>query len=321
MTRPAPPGGMIPFVAKRALFGAMVLWATCSMVFLLVRVAAPDPARVLAGPRANTETVRIISRNLGLDQPMYEQYLRFVRALATGDLGRSYVNHAPVDSLILERLPTTLTLVAGGVVLWLAGGMLLGALAATRPRLDRVLTFLLPAGLSVPAFVLGMLLLSLLFGLLGDLGVHLFEPGPPLQENFWKRIILPWVTLAFLQLATYARLTRSAVLDVLDADYLRTARAKGLPERRVVYGHGLRAALTPIVSQLGVDVGALVGGTVVTEKVFGLQGVGQLVVDSITLGDTPVILGVVLLTVTGVVLAGLLTDLAYAVVDPRVRLR
>jgi peptide/nickel transport system permease protein len=240
--------------------------------------------------------------------------------LATGDLGRSYINDSPVWPLLRERLPTTLVLLAGGLVLWLAGGLLLGVLAATRPWFDRVLGLLIPVGLAVPAFVLGLLLLAVFFGGLGDLGVRMFEPGPPLQENFWKRITLPWVTLAFLQLATYTRLTRAAMLDVLDADFLRTARAKGLPERRVLYGHGLRAALTPVISQTGVDVGALLGGSVVIEKVFGLQGVGQLVVDSIGSGDAPVVLGVVLLTVTGVVLAGFLSDLAHAVVDPRVRL-
>lgn len=309
------------FVARRALLGLLVLWATCSLVFLLVRVASPDPARVLGGARADEATLTLIRQDLGLDRPLYEQYVRYLGQLATGGLGRSYVNDSPVWPLLRDRLPTTLTLVAGGLVLWLIGGTVFGVLAATRPRFDRLLALLLPIGLAIPAFVLGMLLLAVLFGWAGDLGIHLFEPGPPLQEHFWKRIILPWVTLAFLQLATYTRLTRSAMLDVLDTDYLRTARAKGLPESRVLYGHGLRAALTPVVGQIGVDVGALLGGSVVTEKVFGLQGIGQLVVDSISLGDAPVILGVVLLTVTGVVLAGFLTDLAYAAADPRVRLR
>ncbi|RAY14733.1 ABC transporter permease [Actinomadura craniellae] len=307
-------------LVRRLAFGALVLWLVSGAVFLLVHVVAADPARALAGPRADPETLALIRRNLGLDRPLVEQYARFAGRLLRGDLGHSYVSGAPVTELIGAGLPTTLVLVLGGAVLWLAGGVLLGVLSAVRPALDRPITFLVLLALSMPPFLLGLLLLFALFTGLGEVGVRLFEPGPPFEGDLWRRMALPWFTLALLQLAAYTRLTRGGLLDVLGDDYVRTARALGVTERRVVYRHGLRAALTPLVSQLGVDVGALLGGAVVVEQVFGLQGVGQLVVRSVTLGDAPVVVGAVLLTALCVVLTGLLTDLGYAALDPRVRL-
>jgi peptide/nickel transport system permease protein len=150
--------------------------------------------------------------------------------------------------------------------------------------------------------------------------VRFFEAGPPLQEHFLQRIILPWVGLAYLMVAAYTRLTRGSMLDVLGEDYIRTARAKGLSEKRVVYRHGLRSALTPVITQFGIDIGALIGSTIVTEKVFGLQGIGQLVYQSISVGDTPVIVGVTLLVSFFVILANLIVDIGYSFLDPRVRL-
>jgi peptide/nickel transport system permease protein len=306
---------MTGFLLRRALGGLVVLWLVSSAVFVLVHVAAADPARVIGGPQADTATLALIRHDLGLDAPLVVRYGTHLGRLARGDLGHSYVNGFPVTGLIAAALPATAVLVLGGTLLWLAGGLAAGVLAATRPWLDKAVTFLVLLGMSVPAFVLGIVLLAVCFGRLG-----LVEPGPPLQEHFWRRILLPWLTLALLQLAVYARLTRGALRDVLAEDYVQAARAKGLPEGRVVRRHGLRAALVPVAGQLGVDVGTLLGGAVVTEQVFGLQGVGQLLVRSVTVGDAPVILGVVLLTACCVVAAGLLTDLAYALLDPRVRL-
>ncbi|MFG2001345.1 ABC transporter permease [Spirillospora sp. NPDC048911] len=312
---------MIRFVLRRALSGIAVLWLVSTAVFLLVFVAAGDPARVIGGPRATTETLRLIRANLGLDEPLIVRYGTFLGRLLQGDLGRSSVHGTPVASMIADRLQTTVVLVLGASVLWFAGGVLTGVLSATRARslTDRLATLFVLAGLSMPAFVVSLLMLYVLFGKAGDVGIHLFEPGPPLQENFWQRMTLPWLALAFLLMAGYTRLTRGAMLDVLGEDYIRTARSKGLSERRVVYRHGLRAALTPVVTQFGVDLGVLIGSTIVTEKVFGLQGVGQLVVQSITVGDTPVILGVVLAVALCVVVANLLVDIAYSFLDPRVR--
>ncbi|MQY08669.1 ABC transporter permease [Actinomadura macrotermitis] len=313
---------MIRFIIRRLLFGVLVLWLVSTSVFLCVFVAAGHPEQVIGGPRATTETRALIRHNLGLDEPLAVQYARFLGRLAQGDLGTSYIYQTPVARMIGDRLQTTAVLVLGASVLWLAGGVLIGVLSATRARglADRFATLFVLVGLSMPAFVVGLLALFLLFSKLGDAGIHLFEPGPPLQEHFWKRMILPWIALAFLLIAGYTRLTRGSMLDVLGEDYIRTARAKGLSERRVVYRHGLRAAMTPVVTQFGVDVGTLIGSTIVTEKVFGLQGVGQLVVQSITVGDTPVILGVVMAVALCVVVANLLVDIGYSFLDPRVRL-
>lgn len=311
------------FVLRRLLYAVVVLWLAATLVFVFLHVSPVPVERVLGGPRATADTLGQIRRNLGLDRPVLVQYWRFAGRLLRGDLGDSYINGMPVTTLIGQRLPTTLYLVAGAAVLWFTGGVLLGVLGATRPRgpADRAATVFVLVGLSTPPFVMALALLHVFSAGLGGGTVHLFEAGPPLQEHFLRRMVLPWIALAFLMMATYTRLTRGAMLDVLGEDYVRTARAKGLPERRVVGRHALRTALAPVVTQLGIDLGALIGSTIVTEKVFGLQGVGQLVYQSIALGDTPVVIGVTLLVTSFVVVANLLVDIGYSVLDPRVRLR
>ncbi|WP_141575029.1 ABC transporter permease [Actinomadura sp. WMMA1423] len=313
---------MARFVLRRLLYAVVVLWLVATLVFVFLHVSPVPVERVIGGPRATADTLDQIRRNLGLDRPVLVQYWRFAGRLVRGDLGDSYINGMPVTTLIGERLPTTLCLVAGAAVLWFGGGVLLGVLSAMRARglWDRAATVLVLVGLSTPPFVMALALLQLASAGFGGSAAHLFEAGPPLQEHFLRRMVLPWIALAFLMVATYTRLTRGAMLDVLGEDFVRTARAKGLPERRVVGGHGLRPALTPVVTQFGIDLGALIGSTVVTEKVFGLQGVGQLVYQSIALGDTPVIIGVTLLVTFFVVVANLLVDIGYSVLDPRVRL-
>ncbi|WP_018656461.1 ABC transporter permease [Actinomadura flavalba] len=313
---------MLRFVIRRLLYAALVLLLVATLVFVFLHVSPVAVERVIGGPRASTETLAQIRANLGLDRPAIVQYGEWLARLARGDLGESYVNGTPVATLIAGRLPTTLWLVFGAGVLWFLGGVATGVFSATRARGlgDRVITVVVLVGLSTPAFVMALVLLYLFSTKPAEYGVHLFEAGPPLQEHFLQRMILPWIALAFLLMATYTRLTRGAMLDVLSEDYIRTARAKGLGERRVVYRHGLRSALTPVVTQFGIDLGALIGSTIVTEKVFGLQGVGQLVYQSIALGDTPVIIGVTLMVTFFVVLANLLVDVGYSFLDPRVRL-
>ncbi|WP_433471915.1 ABC transporter permease [Spirillospora sp. CA-142024] len=313
---------MARFLLRRLLYAVIVLWLVSTLVFAFLHLSPVPVERVIGGPRATAGTLDQIRRNLGLDLPVPVQYWRFAERLLRGDLGDSYVNGTPVTALIGDRLPATLWLVAGAGVLCSAGGVLLGVLSATRARSlwDRAATVFVLAGLSTPPFVMALVLLYVFATRLGQSGVHVFEAGPPLQEHFLRRMVLPWIALAFLMMAAYTRLTRGAMLDVLGEDYVRTARAKGLPERRVVCGHGLRAALAPVVTQAGIDLGALIGSTIVTEKVFGLQGVGQLVYQSIALGDTPVIIGVTLLVTFFVVAANLLVDIGYSVLDPRVRL-
>jgi peptide/nickel transport system permease protein len=205
--------------------------------------------------------------------------------------------------------------------------VLIGVLSATRPRslLDRGATVFALLGLSFPSFVLGLLLLYLLYYQLTLAGVAIFPPGTyvPITTNVgqWaQHLILPWITLALITMATYVRLTRTQMLEVLGEDYIRTARSKGLRKSRVIYRHGLRAALVPVITQFGIDVGTLLGGVIVTEQVFGLNGLGLLSVRSVTNQDEPVIIAVVILAAVFVVLANIIVDLVYAVLDPRVRL-
>ena len=305
------------FVLRRLLYAAVVLWLVSTLTFAILHLSPVPVERVVGGPRATPETLAQIRRNLGLDRPLLVQYWWFLARLPRGDLGDSYVNGMPVTALIGARLPTTLCLVSGAAALWFAGGIATGVTGASRARglWDRTVTVFVLAGLSTPPFVMALALLSLFTIGLGAGGVHVFEAGPPLQEHFLRRMVLPWFALAFLMMAAYTRLTRGAMLDVLDEDYVRTARAKGLPERRVVRGHALRAALTPVVTQLGIDLGALIGSTIVTEKVFGLQGVGQLVYQSIAAGDTPVIIGVTLLVTFSVTAVWTFVACALAIRD------
>jgi peptide/nickel transport system permease protein len=313
---------MLRFVIRRLLYAVLVLWLVSTAVFALLQVSPVPVERVIGGPRATTDTLNQIRRNLGLDQPVLVQYWNFLKQLLHGDLGYSYINQTPVTQLIADRLPTTLWLVLGAGVIWFVGGIATGVLSATRARswIDRTSTVFVLVGLSTPPFVMALALLFIFSTVLGNLGFTFFEAGPPLQEHFFQRMILPWAGLAFLMVAAYTRLTRGSMLDVLGEDYIRTARAKGLSERRVVYRHGLRSALTPVITQFGIDIGVLIGSTIVTEKVFGLQGIGQLVYQSISVGDTPVIIGVTLLVSFFVIVANLIVDIGYSFLDPRVRL-
>lgn len=311
---------MAHLAARRLLHALLLLWLMATLVFVFVHASPVPVERVIGGPRATPETLAQIRAALGLDEPFVVQYWRFAGRLLRGDLGDSYISGTPVTELIAARLPTTLCLVAGGGVLWFAGGVALGVLSAAKARTlwDRAAAALVLAGLSTPPFVMALALLYAFSAALGD-GVHLFEAGPPLQENFLRRMILPWIALAFLMVAGYARLTRGAMLDVLGEDYVRTARAKGLRERRVLGRHVLRPAMAPVVTQFGIDLGALMGSTIVVEKVFGLQGVGQLVHGSIAAGDTPVIIGVTLMVTLCVIAANFVVDVCHSLLDPRLR--
>ncbi len=319
---------MLRFLIRRVLFGILVLWLINIAVFVLFFVAPHDPARTIAGRQATAETVALVRHRLGLDQPILTQYWHFLVRLGHGDLGYSYYNSEPVRSLIAARLPVTVSLTLGGAVLWLVMGVGIGVLAARRPRslMDRGATVFVLAGLSMPTFLVGLLLLYFLFFRLHLAGIDAFPGGGyvPLTTDpaLWaQHLALPWLTLALVSAATYSRLTRGSLLDVLGEDYVRTARSKGLSERRVVYQHALRGALTPVVTQLGIDVGALLGGAIITESVFGLPGLGQLAVQSVTTQDLPVIVGIVLVASCFVVVANIVVDLLYAVLDPRVRLQ
>jgi peptide/nickel transport system permease protein len=318
---------MLRFFIRRALLGVLTLWLVSTSVFVMAYWVPADPARAIAGQRATQATVNAIRKALGLDDPLSVQYGRYMRHLIKFDLGTSYVNgNIGVWTLIKGALPTTIWLVWGAGIIWLSFGIFTGVLSATKARslFDRGATLFVLIGLSIPPAVLALTLTYVMFFQLRTHGVELFDVGPP--GNFFSdpglflsRMVLPWIALAYLSTATYTRLTRSSMLDVLGEDYIRTARAKGLPERRVLYRHGLRAALTPVITQFGVDIGFLIGGTLVTESVFGLNGFGALIVHSLYIGDTPTIIGCTIFVALSIVIANLIVDMLYSVLDPRVR--
>jgi peptide/nickel transport system permease protein len=318
---------MLRFLIRRVTFGVVVLWFVATVVFAMYFIAPHNVARTLAGREASPATVAAINHNLGLDRPILVQYGSFLWKALHGNLGYSYINSEPVTTLIGQALPVTASLVVGGAVIWLLLGLGTGVLAATRPRsvVDRATTGFALFFYSMPTFLLGELLLLVLFFRLHLLHIDIF-PGAgyvPLTQSpvQWARyLILPWLTIALVTAATYTRLTRSSMLDVLGEDYIRTARSKGIRESRVIFRHGLRAGLTPMVTQFGIDVGTLLGGAIVTENVFGLPGLGELAINSLTKQDLPTIIGLVLLASAFVVVANIIVDIFYSLLDPRVRL-
>jgi peptide/nickel transport system permease protein len=317
------------FLIRRILQGILVMWLVTVSVYLIFYVG-PGPgavARTLAGRSATPQVVQEVSHRLLLDRPFYVQYGHFVWLLLHGNLGYSFYHQQPVDSIIAGAFPITLSLVVGAAIVWIILGVLSGVLSAVRARslMDRTFTLLALFFYSMPTFVLGLLLLLLLYYELTIHGIHAF-PGSgftPLTVNPWqwfRGLILPWITLALVSAATYTRLTRGSMLDVLGEDYIRTARAKGMAERRVIFRHALRAALTPVVTQYGIDVGVLLGGAIITEQVFGMPGLGFTAVQAIQQQDLPIIIGVVIVAAAAVVVANIVVDALYAVLDPRVRL-
>ena len=318
---------MTRFLARRIAFGIIVLWVVATVVFIMFYAAPNDPARLIAGRQATAQTISSVRHSLGLDRSELAQYGSFLWRLLQGNLGYSYRNSEPVTSIIRQDFPITASLAVGGAVLWMVIGVISGVIAATRPRslADRTVTGTALFFYSMPTFLLGELFLLILFFELHRAGINFFTVtgyvGLTQDPAEWARhLILPWFTIALVSAALYSRLTRGSMLEVLGEDYIRTARAKGLRERRVVYRHGLRAALSPIVTQFGIDLGTLLGGVIVTESVFGLPGLGKQIVDSITNEDLPVIIALVIVASAFIVAANIVVDALYAVLDPRVRL-
>jgi peptide/nickel transport system permease protein len=316
------------FLIRRILSGVLVLWLVATLAFFLFFARNPQiVARQLAGRAATTAIINEVTRNLGLNQPILTQYWHFLDRTVHGNLGLSYYNgQTPVASIIARDLPRSASVLVGGVVLWLAVGLAVGILSATRARslFDRGATVGVLVGLSIPPFVLGEVLLLLIYVPLNQNGYHWITTGyiPPTQDfvGWIGSMLLPWVTLATVQAAVYTRLSRGSLLDTLGEDYIRTARAKGLSERRVIYRHALRGALTPVVSQLGIDVGTLLAGIVVVEQVFAINGLGSDAVSAISTGDLPTVLAFVMVAAAFVVIANIIVDLVYSILDPRVRI-
>jgi peptide/nickel transport system permease protein len=318
---------LLGFLIRRILTGIVVVWIVASAAFLLF-FARPviTVARQLAGRAATPQVINEVIRNLGLNQPIAVQYWHFIDNLLHGNLGFSYYTGESVDTMVRQDLPPTASLLVGGLVLWLVVGLAVGIISATRARslFDRVSNVGVLIGLSMPTFVIGELLILYIFVPLNEHGIKFIDTGyagPSQGLGPWVgHMLLPWITLAAVQAAVYTRLSRGQLLDTLGEDFIRTARSKGLSERRVIFRHAVRAALTPVVSQLGVDIGQLLGGAVVVETVFSLGGLGQVSVQAIDTDNGPVIVGFVVFAAVFVVLANIVVDLVYALLDPRVRI-
>jgi peptide/nickel transport system permease protein len=291
------------------------------LVFLLLRLTPGDPAAIMAGDAASTEQIERIRAGLGLDRPLIVQFGLWMKKIATGDLGESYYFRMKVTALIGQRLEPTLALSALTILISVLVAVPLGVAAAWRHGgwLDRALMGLSVLGFSVPVFVLAYLLIWLVSLQLGWLPVQGYVR---ISENFGlflKHLILPALTLSVIYMALIARVTRAAVLEALGEDYIRTARAKGLPELRVVVRHALANAAVPIVTVIGIGIALLIGGVVVTESVYAIPGLGRLTVDAVLARDFPTVQGVILFFSVAYVLINLLVDLSYVFLDPRIR--
>jgi peptide/nickel transport system permease protein len=316
------------YIARRLLYTFLIVLVITLATFLIFYVMPPgDPALAFAGKTPTPQILDRVREQLGLDQPVYVQYGRFVRDLILGDeygwpgLGFSYDTRSPVREQIFARVGVTMQLAAGGAVLWLVTGISIGITSALRRRklADRAAMAFALFGVSAPTFALGLAGLYLFSYRLGWVQTGYVSPGEDLAV-FFGRMILPWCVLAFSYAAFYARMVRGNLLEALGEEYIRTARAKGLRERTVIARHGLRAALTPIVTIFGLDFSLLLGGAVLTETVFNLQGLGQLVVTATARSDLPVVLAATVLAATFVSLMSLLVDILYGHLDPRVRI-
>ncbi|MGH3262715.1 MAG: ABC transporter permease [Trebonia sp.] len=320
---------MIRFLILRIGQAILVMWAASIAVFLLFFVG-PGPgavARTFAGRFATPARLEQIKEALHLNLPLYQQYLHWAGNLLQGNLGYSYYKGQSVDSIVASALPATASLVIGAAILWIGYGVISGVISAVRPRtvLDRGFTTAALLFYSMPTFVLGYSLIWIFAYKLSPVTGQFFPFGQfiPLTQNpgqWFVHLILPWLTLAMVTAAGYTRLTRTSMLEVLNEDYIRTARSKGMPEKRLILVHGLRSALTPVVTLAGLDIGTALGGVIITETVFGVTGLGWTIVKAITNEDLPIIMGIAMLAAAFVVLANLIVDIIYAVLDPRVRL-
>jgi len=319
---------VIRFLAYRIGQAILVLWAATVVVFLLFFVGPGpgDVARSFAGRLGTPARIAQIKHELHLDQPLYLQYLHWVGNLLQGNLGYDYYKGQSVDSVVGAALPETVSLVIGAAILWISYGIISGVISAVRPRtfLDRGVTVSALFFYSMPTFVLGLSLIWIFAYKLSPVTQFFpFHGYVPITSNpgqWFEYLILPWLTVAMVTAAGYTRLTRTSMLDVLGEDYIRTARSKGMPERRVIRVHGLRSALTPVVTLAGLDIGTALGGVIITETLFGIPGLGWTIVKAIDQQDLPVIMGIAILAATFVVFANLVVDILYAVLDPRVRL-
>ncbi|WP_374377587.1 ABC transporter permease [Dongia sp.] len=306
---------MTAYILRRLLRAALILVGVSIITYLLLFLLPADPARQVAGRTASVAQVEQVRQQLGLDRPVWEQYGRYVARLATGDLGRSYVQRSQVSELIGARLPATLLLMVGAICAELVIGLTLGTFAAFRrnTRTDQAMMLGAFVFVSTPQFFLGYLLLFIF-----AVGLGWFPIG---GYGTWQQLVLPSLTLGLIGAGWYARMMRSSIIEVLRQDYVRTARAKGLARARIVAVHIVPNALLPILAMIGLDIGAFMGGIVVVESVFGWPGIGQLTWQAIQQIDIPIIMGVTLVSACAIVIGNLLADLVAPLIDPRIRLK
>jgi peptide/nickel transport system permease protein len=316
------------YIVRRLMWVVVVVLIITAFTYVIFFVMPPtDPAVQFAGKNPTPEQIAEVRRQFGLDKPLWQQYGLFLKNIFTGDeygwpgLGFSFVTRSPVKDQLVDRLPVTVQLALGAAVVWLCIGIPIGIISAVKRRslIDRTSMLFALFFVSAPVFWLGLMALWLFWYKL-----HI-SPGtgyvPITQDpvDWFAHMIMPWVVLALLYAAFYARMTRGNLIETMGQDYIRTARVKGLTERKVILKHGVRASLTPVVTLIGLDLGALLGGAVITETVFNLQGIGQWAVNSVFQGDLPAVLAVTVVVALAVTLMNLIVDVVYAYLDPRVR--
>ena len=322
---------MLSYLVRRLLWAGVLFVGVTLITYALFFVLPADPARLAAGKSATAEDVVRVSHQLGLDRPLHEQYALFLKRLVVEQsLGRSYTNRRSVNEMVGEAAPVTAALVFGGAILWMMIALPIGIISALRPRslLDRGTMIFILVGISAPVVWIGLLLqyfVGFRLGWTPNAGYcDVFSPpegascGGPTDWAY--HLILPWVTFAILFAASYARMIRANVADTLGEDYVRTARAKGAPEQLVIRRHVLRNALLPVVTMLGLDIGVALGGAIFTEAIFNLPGLGRLALNSVLSLDLPTMQGVVVFATLAIILFNVIVDVAYAMIDPRIRL-
>lgn len=304
---------MTAYLFKRLLLGLLVLCVTSILVFSALHIAPGDPVDVIVGPIASQEIRDRVRAQRGLDKPLPVQFFIYMSHVIRGDLGQSILNKRPVSQIIKEKLPVTAELGIAAFLLAYGLAIPLGTIAAVRRQsfLDWFSMVLALLGVSMPSFWLGLLLIY-------AFAVHL-RWLPPTGHGGFATLIMPALALGLPRVGRVARLTRSSLLEVVNEDYIRTARAKGLQERIIIFRHALRNALIPIVSMMGLDLGYIVGGSVVVESVFARPGIGDMMLDAIYSRDFPVLQGGMFVLSLGIVLGNILADIAYVIIDPRIR--
>ena len=306
---------MLGYVLRRLIQSALILLGVAFITFFLLFVLPADPVRQIAGRSATPETVENIRQQLGLDQPFLVQFGRYLGGLVQGDLGRSYLQKSQVAELIAARLPATLLLMLGAIGCELVIGLGMGILAALRRGtiVDQALMMTSFVTVSAPQFVVSLLLLYVFAVKLGWFPIGGY--------GTFAHLVLPALTLGILGSGWYSRMMRSSMIEVLRADFIRTARAKGLSRAKVVFGHALPNAILPVIAMIGIDIGIFMGGIVVVESVFGWPGIGQLAWQAIQRVDIPIIMGVTLISALAIVLGNLLADMVAPFIDPRIKLK